>query len=441
MVDEEDEMQVGYARRYRPVGFEDYIGNQKVSETSFTTLRRPINEWPQTIALYGNTGCGKTTMARILIREYMCEDRSPETGACGECVSCEYMDEYIKTGNHEYIMDLEEIDITQRSGKDAIMELIDSMRIPPQAGEWKVYYFDEFHQATDAAQSSLLKVIEEPPERVLMLFATTDPEKIKGTIRNRMALTLRIEKPKTDELIKHLANISRNEGVPFDVSGLRMICMLSGNVIRESLNFLEQVVKTRGGATEDSVSEEFDVVGDDTVFTFIEAYQERNYLEYISTLYHVTQKMSMGSFIISLREFLTRGIYVLNSIEVDGLHKDELVRYKKLFSRFEPEDIATLLANMQKVHIGDPVANMMAFIYTEDDFKAKGIDQNASRGLSYSDEEEVAKSESKVRSKNIESLRSAGSDKAEARLAEEAEVVTSDQILKTFSPKPVRHKE
>lgn len=436
-MDEEDQIQVGYARRYRPMDFEGYISNYKLKETVYRTLKQSPNVWPQTIELTGNTGCGKTTMARIIVREYMCENRDPDVGACGECTSCEYMEEYIKTGNNEYLMDLEEIDITQKSGKDDIMELMESMQIPPQAGDWKVYYFDEFHQASQAAQSSLLKVIEEPPENVLLIFATTDPEKVKDTIRNRMILKLRVERPKTKELIAHLATICKTEGVVYDVSGLRMICLMSGNVIRDSLNYLEQVVKNQSEATETSISDEFDVVGDEIIHEFIQAYKDRNYLEYISILYTVTEKMSISSFLTALKQYLIRGIYVLNSVDVDGLMPDELKKYKHLFSQFSPSEVATLLANMQKVDRGDPTANLMAFIYTSEDFKSQGIAETT-REITYSEDEKVAEGESKARSTNIERIRAAGSEVAEERLAREVVPVSSQDILKSFNPKPVR---
>lgn len=433
---EEEDFQGGYARRYRPDTLESYVGNTALKQTVFNTMKKPESQWPQAIMLTGNTGCGKTTMARIIIREYLCEDRQP-TGACGNCAICELMEDYIKKGENDSLLDLREIDIAQNSGKDAIQSLLEDMNIPPQDLKKKIYYFDECHQASSAAQSSLLKPVEEPFEDVLLIFATTDPEKVMPTIRNRMDMRLRIKKPTTKELIAHLATICKTEGIPYDVAGLRMLAMMSGNVIRDALNYLEQVVKSWGGAEEEVVSKEFEVIGDDVIADFFQAYKNRDYLQYISILYNISESMSIESFIQSMKQYLARGIFVLNSVEVDGLTTAEIAKYKDLFSQFSPAEIATLLANVQKVDRGDPTSNLMAFIYTEEDFKSNP-ETSERGGIAYDDEVDEAEGESKARSVNIEDLRARGSARAEERLVSETEPVSEQSFLEAFKAKPVR---
>lgn len=438
-MDEEIELVGGFARRYRPTTLDGYVGNTKVTQTVSRTLKAEENKWPQVILITGNTGCGKTTVARIIVREYMCEDRDPEKGACGECSSCQIMDEYVKTGQNDATPDIKEIDIGRYSGKEDVGRLLDDMEIPPQSSKWSVYYFDEFHQATSQAQTSMLKVAEEPPEDTLIIMATTDPEKVLGTIRNRAQLKLDIKKPNPKELIAHLATICKKEGYRYDVEGLRQIAVMSGNVIRDALNYLEQVLKNYGDATAGSVADEFEIVGDDILFEFFDAYLKRDYVNYASILYRIEQDFSLTSFLPSLSTFVTNGIYVLNSVDVAVLGPEEISRYQKLFNRFTPSEVATLLANLKKLDKGDVLANFMAFIYTDQDFHTP---TEGTKG--YVEQHELPtiseKREEKVRSANIERARAAGSARAEGRLVEGLSSADDSDVLTHFQVKPVRER-
>lgn len=372
MFEANEEQVETYARKYRPTELATYIGNQRIKETVFNHLKRAtdVGDVPHTILLTGTTGCGKTTMARILIKELACENRHPILGACKECHSCVKLENYILTGDTGDLIDVQEIDIASRSGKGDMEELKSEMDELPMEFQYKFQYYDEVHRATESAQDSLLKSLEEPPAHLVMLFATTDPERLKDTIRNRMNLTLKVEKPSTKELVAHLASICKLEGIDYDNEGLRMICMYSGNVIRAALNHLEQVVKNKVDASHEQVSAEFDLVADDLMFEFVKAYQQRDYASYIMHLHEVQEKMSLESFRDSLQHFVTRGIFILNNVNVEGMNSKEILRYKKLFEVFTPAEISVMLANLKKINHGDILANFMAFIYDEGDFHA-----------------------------------------------------------------------
>ena len=354
---------ISFARKYRPKSLEGYIGNSQVKETVQRYLK---NGRPQSILLTGNSGCGKTTMARLLVKEYLCEERDPEKGACGECVTCQMVDEYIETGDTEMIPDLVEIDASDKSGKKDIDSMLAGMEYPPMAGAWKVYIIDEVHLLTETAMGRLLKSLEEPPEGVLLIFCTTNPEKLLPTIKNRCQLKLNVTKPTTKDIIELLQRVCLIEDKNYDLIGLRTLAARSDNVIRDSLNNLERVLNTRGDATGVNVSAEFREVSDKLVFDFYKAYLDKNYFEYMNILYKIKVGYSFDQFLLTLTNFTTRGIYVLNSVDVEGLSESEITEYMTLFKRFSPKQLSITLSALKRMNVGDVEVNLMAFIYEEE---------------------------------------------------------------------------
>lgn len=352
---------ISFARKYRPVSLNGYIGNQQVKETVQRYLKAGR---PQSILLTGNSGCGKTTMARLLVKEYLCENRDDVEGSCGECFSCQAVEEYITTGNSEMLPDVYEIDATS-DGSKGISYMLENMEYPAVNGYWKCYIVDEIHKLSDSAMSKLLKPLEEPPEGVLMIFCTTNPERLLDTIKNRCQLKLQVTKPSTRDIVGLLQTVCLRENVNYDLNGLRIISSRSDNVIRDSLNNLERVISTRGDATGLSVSSEFREVSDKLIFDFYDAYIKKDYFEYINILYRIKTEFNFGQFLQTLTNFTTRGIYILNSVDVEGLSEEELIEYSRLFKRFTPKDLSYILSSLRRMNVGDIEANFMAFIYTD----------------------------------------------------------------------------
>lgn len=419
---------ISFARKYRPVSLAGYIGNQLVKETVQRYLKAGR---PQSILLTGNSGCGKTTMARLLVKEYLCEDRDEETGSCGICSTCQSIEEYITTGVGDMLPDVYEIDATS-DGNKGISYMLENMEYPAVAGDWKCFIIDEVHKLSDSAMSKLLKPLEEPPEGVLMIFCTTNPEKLLDTIKNRCQLKLQVTKPTTRDIVGLLQNVCLQEDKNYDTNGLRIIASRSDNVIRDSLNNLERVLNTRGDATGLSVSKEFREVSDKLVFDFYNAYIKKDYLEYISILYRIKTEFNFSQFLQTLTNFTTRGIYILNSVDVEGLSEEELIEYAKLFKQFTPKDLSFILSSIRKMGYGDIEANFMAFIYTDN---SSSLDED---NKSVKIPEISIGEERSLRNSNIQTLENVKLEKGSKSLQSEMKKTGLKEVSDLFNLEKVK---
>lgn len=326
-----------------------------------------------------------TTFARLLAKEYLCEDRDDVTGACDMCASCQELDDYIQTGDTSMLSSVREVDIADQSGKRDIDVVLEEMLIP--AFGWKVYIFDEVHMATNQAQNRMLKIAEEPPENVLMIFCTTDPDKLLDTLRNRCQLTLRVKKPTVAELGGLLKRVCSTEGVDCDIKGVNFIANRAGLTIRKALTSLEQVVTERGDATYDSAISVFEEISDTLIVNFYKKLLgtpkydrngnvirdklgnpevSRDVLGYVTLLSKIKSKVDLNTFVNNLIDFTKKGIFVINQVQVDGVSDGELSIYRSLFGDFTVEQMANLINTLVELASGkgDIEMNLLSLGYT-----------------------------------------------------------------------------
>ena len=343
-----------------------------------------------------------TTFARLLAKEYLCEDRDDVTGACDMCASCQELDDYIQTGDTSMLSSVREVDIADQSGKRDIDVVLEEMLIP--AFGWKVYIFDEVHMATNQAQNRMLKIAEEPPENVLMIFCTTDPDKLLETLRNRCQLTLRVKKPTVAELGGLLKRVCSTEGVDCDIKGVNFIANRAGLTIRKALTSLEQVVTERGDATYDSAISVFEEISDTLIVSFYKKLLgtpkydrngnvirdklgnpevSRDVLGYVTLLSKIKSKVDLNTFVNNLIDFTKKGIFVINQVQVDGVSDGELSIYRSLFGDFTVEQMANLINTLVELASGkgDIEMNLLSLGYTglvcankSDNQQAGGVD-------------------------------------------------------------------
>lgn len=220
------------ARKYRPATFESVVGQRHITNTLKNAIKN--NQLAQAFLFCGPRGVGKTTCARILAKTINCQNLKPEIEACGECDSCRSF----QNGNS---FNIHELDAASNNSVDDIRSLIEQVRIPPQAGKFKIYIIDEVHMLSQAAFNAFLKTLEEPPSYAIFILATTEKHKILPTILSRCQI-FDFNRIRVDDIAGHLASIATRESVSYDNDGLHLIAQKADGGLRDALSMFDQIV-------------------------------------------------------------------------------------------------------------------------------------------------------------------------------------------------------
>lgn len=217
-------------RAWRPQSFQDMVGQQHIIQTLQNAIRE--QRVSHAYLFSGPRGTGKTSAAKVLAKAVNCE-RGPGPEPCNECPSCLR----ITAGN---IMDVQEIDAASNRGVEEIRDLRDKVKYAPTEVRRKVYIIDEVHMLTTEAFNALLKTLEEPPQHVMFILATTEPHKLPATIISRCQ-RFDFRRVSLEEQTGRLTEICQKEGITADADALQYIARLSDGGMRDALSILDQI--------------------------------------------------------------------------------------------------------------------------------------------------------------------------------------------------------
>jgi DNA polymerase III subunit gamma/tau len=318
------------ARKWRPKKFAELVGQEHVRRALVNALE--TGRVHHAFLFTGTRGVGKTTIARIFAKCLNCEiGVTPEP--CGVCAACKEID----SGR---FVDLIEVDAASRTKVDDTRELLDNVQYAPTRGRYKVYLIDEVHMLSTHSFNALLKTLEEPPPHVKFLLATTDPQKLPVTVLSR-CLQFNLKRMPVGQIAEHMKLLLEKEGVPFEVSGLRLVAQAADGSMRDGLSLLDQLIAFGGGkAGEDEARAMLGTISRDHVERLAELLGSMN----------VPELMKCAS---SLEEFAPDYAQVLDELagllvrvamkqtvtdyEGDDLYAPELL--ERLAKALAPEDI------------------------------------------------------------------------------------------------------
>jgi len=285
------------ARKWRPRSFTELVGQEHVVRALTNALRQ--QRLHHAYLFTGTRGVGKTTLARILAKSLNCETGVTEA-PCGKCGACTEID----AGR---FVDLIELDAASNTQVDNMRELLENALYAPTSGRYKVYIIDEVHMLSRNAFNAMLKTLEEPPEHVKFILATTDPQKIPVTVLSR-CLQFGLKQIPQPQIRERLTEILAAENVPADAQSIALVARAAEGSLRDALSLLDQAIAHGGGKLEEASTRAMLGAVDQTyLYAILKALAERNGAELVAGAERMAERsLSFESALQDLASLLHR---------------------------------------------------------------------------------------------------------------------------------------
>ncbi len=292
------------ARKWRPAQFSDIVGQDTVVQTLMNAIN--LDRLHQAYLFTGSRGVGKTSIARIFAKAIRCPDlkKDPKHGfiSCNQCPSC-------KEITSSSSVDVIEIDGASNNGVDAMREIRENVKYLPATGSKKIYIIDEVHMLTTSAFNALLKTLEEPPEHVSFIFATTEPHKIPATILSRCQ-RFDFRRVSPSHIEQRLEEICQKESINAQTGSLSVIARAADGSMRDALSLLDQVIAFSGNhLTLESVRNGIGLIQSELIFNLLSGILNRKPIQALTEIQKAYEqghdlKILMRSIIEALHELI-----------------------------------------------------------------------------------------------------------------------------------------
>lgn len=316
------------ARKWRPKNFDELQGQEHVSRALVNAIES--GRLHHAYLFTGTRGVGKTTIARILSKCLNCETNGLTSKPCGECASCVEIDE-------GRFVDLIEVDAASRTKVDDTRELLENVQYKPTRGRYKVYLIDEVHMLSNSSFNALLKTLEEPPEHVIFLLATTDPQKLPVTVLSR-CLQFHLKHMEEQTIAQHLAYILQQESIDFETPALELISRSAEGSMRDALSLLDQAIAFgQGKVQEEDIRTMLGTIDHQFMVKLLEALANKDSavaIEAVAEMSHYPV-----DFADALKELLSR-IHQIAIFQSTGVLLDQAAPYVEEFAgRIATDDL------------------------------------------------------------------------------------------------------
>jgi len=314
------------ARKWRPRDFSEVVGQEHVVQALINSLDQ--NKLHHAYILGGTRGVGKTTIARILAKSLNCET-SLDSKPCHKCSTCES----IADGS---FMDFMEIDAASSRGIDKTRQLLETVIHMPSASRYKVYLIDEAHMLTPESYNILLKTLEEPPEHVIFIFATTEPDKIIATVLSR-CLRFNLKNLTPSQLNERLSFILNEEKIEFETQAIEQICRSGRGSLRDSLTIADQAIAyCKGKLTDEGVSQMLGTLPFDHVNSLLSFIAKKDPLSLLKSLKEISQMsvdyMRLMDLILETIQLVTFAQVSTEALEETEVRKSDLIELSEVLS-------------------------------------------------------------------------------------------------------------
>ena len=333
------------ARKYRPQSFDDLIGQDVLVQTLTNSIKS--ERIAHAFVLTGIRGVGKTTTARIIAKALNCispeADNKPTIKPCGVCEQCMSISD-------DRNQDILEMDAASHTGVNDIREIIENVKYKPISARFKVYIIDEVHMLSNSAFNALLKTLEEPPEHVKFIFATTEIRKIPITILSRCQ-RFDLKRVSVEDLMKHYENVTNKESYKINSEALKLIAKAASGSVRDGLSILDQAISlSEGTVTEEIVRQMLGTQDSENLYNLFKSIAGSNTEQSLKTIQDMYSK---GSDPLLIAQDLLEVCYIITKVKLSEqslktLSETEATLAQEISSTLEISNISQLWMMLTK---------------------------------------------------------------------------------------------